>query len=252
MYDALLGGVDNYAVDRDACNELLRIAPSTQLLARNNRAFLRRVVRILVEEHGIRQFLDHGSGLPTQENVHEIAQGIDPGCRVAYVDNDPMVHAHGRTTLDENDNTLVIEADMRQTDRIVDATGDFFDWEQPIAALFVSVLHCLPDRNDDLDPGAMIRRVAGRLPAGSYFVICQLVSEDAGVRTAVTELMAEATRYSWGRVRSADEVRAYFDGLSVIDPPGLVDVVDWRPDTPPPPPELRATDWVEWGGVARL
>ncbi|MFD3950191.1 SAM-dependent methyltransferase [Streptomyces albidoflavus] len=251
MYDALLGGVYNYRVDRDACNELLRIAPSTQLLARNNRAFLKRVVRILHQEHGVRQFLDHGSGLPTQENVHEIAQGLDDGCRVAYVDNDPMVHAYGRTTLAENDNTMVIDADMRCTSTIFDRVEDFFDWQEPVAALFVSVLHCLKDRSDDLDPHAMITRVVDRLPPGSFLVLCQLVSEDAAVRDGVTLLMERATGDRWGRVREPDEVRAFFAGLEVVDP-GLVDVVDWRPDTPPPPPEMRATDWVEWGGVARL
>ncbi|MFD4117529.1 SAM-dependent methyltransferase [Streptomyces niveus] len=251
MYDALLGGVHNYEVDRNACQELLRIAPSTQLLARNNRAFLRRVVRVLAEKHGIRQFLDHGSGLPTQDNVHEVAQQLFGECRVAYVDNDPMVHAHGRTTLEENDETLVIDADMRDTKRIYDATQQFFDWTQPIAALFVSVLHCLPDTGDDQDPAAMIGRMVARLPPGSFIVICQLVSEDPAVRHGVTELMANATGGNWGRVREPHEVRAYFTGLDIVEP-GLVDVVDWCPDTPVPPEELRATDWVEWGGVARI
>ncbi|MFI9630511.1 SAM-dependent methyltransferase [Streptomyces sp. NPDC052042] len=252
MYDALLGGVHNYEVDQQACQDLLRIAPSTQLLARNNRAFLRRVVRILVQEYGIRQFLDHGSGLPTQDNVHEVAQRLDGGCRVAYVDNDPLVHAHGRTTLDENDNTLLVDADMRDTAAIYEATGNFLDWEnEPIAALFVSVLHCLPDSDDEQDPGALIRRVAARLPAGSFLVICQLVSDDATVREGVTRLMAEATGNQWGRVRRSDEVRRYFGDMQIIEP-GLVDVVDWRPDAPPPPVEMRATDWVEWGGVARF
>ncbi|MFK0180525.1 SAM-dependent methyltransferase [Streptomyces xanthochromogenes] len=251
MYDALLGGVNNYEVDRTACNDLLRIAPSTQLLARNNRAFLRRVVRILVQDYGIRQFLDHGSGLPTQDNVHEIAQRFHDNCRVAYVDNDPMVHAHGRSTLDENDNTRVIDADMRHTQEVFEATESFFDWKKPIAALFVSVLHCLPDRNDELAPEAMIGRVVNMLPAGSFIVMCQLVSDDPTVRNDVTQLMAQATGNTWGRVRTREEVRAYFGGLRVLEP-HLVDVVDWRPDSAPPPPELRATDWVEWGGVARL
>ncbi|MFD3907974.1 SAM-dependent methyltransferase [Streptomyces sp. CB04723] len=252
MYDALLGGVTNYAVDRDACNQLLSIAPSTQLLARNNRAFLGRVVRYLVKEKGVHQFLDHGSGLPSLENVHEVAQDLNENCRVAYVDNDPMVHAFGKTILDENDNTMVIDADMRDSSTIFQAAEGFFDWEKPIGALFVSVLHCLADTTDDQDPGAMIKRVAKKLPPGSFLVICQLVSDKATVRTKVTELMDEATGGQWGRVREPDEVRAYFDGLTIVNPPGLVDVVDWLPDTPPPPPEHRATDWIEWGGVARV
>ncbi|MFE7120157.1 SAM-dependent methyltransferase [Streptomyces sp. NPDC057654] len=253
MYDWLLGGIENYASDRVACQDLLKIAPSTQVLARNNREFLRRVVRVLVKDYGIRQFLDHGSGLPTQDNVHQIAQRNAPGCRVVYVDNDPIVLAHGRTTLEENDQTAIINEDMRDTAAIFDSepVKRLIDLKEPMAALFVSVLHCLRDTDDDQDPAALIRRVAERLPAGSYMVICQLVSDDAEVRDGVTRLMEVATGGTWGRVREQREVRAYFGDMEILDP-GLVDVIDWRPDTPPPPPEKRALDWVEWGGVARL
>ncbi|MCC3773852.1 SAM-dependent methyltransferase [Streptomyces sp. UNOB3_S3] len=253
MYDWLLGGVENYASDRRACQDLLKIAPSTQVLARNNRAFLQRVVRVLARDYGVEQFIDHGSGLPTQDNVHQIAQRINPGCRVVYVDNDPIVLAHGRTTLQENQNTAIIQADMRDTDSILDheETRRLIDFKRPVAALFVSVLHCLPDTRDERDPAAVIRRVASRLGPGSFMVICQLVSDDAGVRDGVTRLMDDCTGGTWGRVREPDEVRAYFNGMRTLEP-GLVDVIDWRPDHRPPLPEQRATDWVEWGGVARL
>ncbi|TDU74531.1 SAM-dependent methyltransferase [Streptomyces sp. KS 21] len=251
MYDWLLGGVENYASDREACARLLEIAPSTQLLARNNRAFLRRVVRILVEEYGIRQFLDHGSGLPTQDNVHEVAQRADPGCKVAYIDNDPMVLAHAQTTLHEDGRTLVLSKDLRLTRQIRQDTDRFLDWDRPIAALFVSVLHCLRDTDDENDPAAVVRNTAAQLPPGSFMVICQLVSDDPVVRRDVTRLMDVTTHGTWGRVRESHEVRRYFDGLEVLGP-GLVDVVDWRPDTPPPPPGNRPRDWVEWGGVGRL
>lgn len=249
MYDWLLGGTENYDVDRDACAKLLTIAPSTQQLARNNRDFLRRVVEYLVREQGITQFLDHGSGLPTQNNVHEIAQRLDKDAKVVYVDNDPMVLAHAETYLNDNANTRVLDLDFRETAAIHDATGDFLDWTRPIAALFVSVLHCIPESDGPGDPAAVIRAVSSRLAPGSCMVICQLVSEDATVRDGVTRLMAEATAGHWGRVREPAEVARYFDGLDVIGP-GLVDVVDWLPDSPPPPPEQRPTDWVEWGGVA--
>ncbi|MER5973642.1 SAM-dependent methyltransferase [Streptomyces sp. NPDC002055] len=252
MYEYLLGGSQHYEVDRKACADLLSIAPSTQQLARTNREFLRRVVRILARDMNIRQFLDHGSGLPTLDNVHEIVQRISPDAKVAYVDNDPMVLAHGRTQLDENDNVMVIGQDMRETQKIRTATDTFLDWNQPIAALFVSVLHCLPDTDDERDPAALIKRVAAALPAGSYVVICQLVSDDTAVRSRVTRLMAEATHDRWGRVRERHEVRKYFDGMTIIDPPGLVDVIDWQPDAPPPPTHLRPTDWIEWGGVAKI
>ncbi|WP_148587975.1 SAM-dependent methyltransferase [Streptomyces sp. WAC01526] len=250
MYDYLLGGSENFQPDREACTRLLQIAPSTQQLARNNRAFLQRIVRILVRDFGITQFLDHGSGLPTQDNVHEIAQRIKPEAKVAYIDNDPMVLAHGRTTLRKNSNVMIIDQDMRNTEEILEATKDFFNWDKPIAALFVSVLHCLPDTDDDRDPAALIKRVAAALPSKSYMVICQLVSDSPIIRDGVTALMAEVTQQNWGRVRETHEVRKYFDGMEVL-PPDLVEVVDWRPDTPPPPQHLRATDWIEWGGVGR-
>ncbi|MFJ8697536.1 SAM-dependent methyltransferase, partial [Streptomyces roseolilacinus] len=245
-------GAENYAVDRDACVELLKIAPSSQQLARSNRDFLRRVVRVLAAEKGITQFLDHGSGLPTQDNVHEVAQRHRRNAKVTYVDNDPMVLAHARTFLDDNENTKVLSYDMRRTDDIRAATEGFLDWDKPIAALFVSVLHCLPDADDENDPARLIQNVARQLPAGSYMAICQLVSDDPVVRHGVTDLMAEATNGQWGRVREKHEVRRFFDGLDIEDPPGLVDVIDWRPDSPPPPTHLRPTDWVEWGGLARV
>ncbi|MFD5111650.1 SAM-dependent methyltransferase [Streptomyces sp. NPDC058391] len=251
MYDWLLGGVNNYSADRAACAQLLQVAPSTQRLARNNRSFLGRVVRILAEEYGIDQFLDHGSGLPAEDNVHQIAQRINPGCRVAYIDNDPMVLAHGRTVLHENHNTMIVEADLRDTPDILRQVDGFLDLKRPIAALFVSVLHCLPDTDDKNDPAAVVKTVAQALEGGGFMVICQLVSSNAIVRKDVTALMRRVTKDRWGRVRQHDEVRSYFDGMTIIDP-GLQDVVDWRPDTPPPPPHLRPTDWIEWGGVARL
>lgn len=252
MYDWLLGGTENFEVDRAACAELLTIAPSTQQLARNNRSFLRRVVHFLAAEKGITQFLDHGSGLPTQDNVHQVAQSINPEAKVVYVDNDPMVLAHARTHLDENKNTMVLDYDMRRMKDIRKATDRFLKWDEPIAALYVSVLHCLPDADDDTDPAALIRAVAEQLADGSYVVICQLVSEDASVRDGVTRLMEGATGNKWGRVREPHEVRRYFDPLEIEDPPGLVDVIDWLPDSPPPPPDMRPTDWVEWGGVGRV
>ncbi|WP_338933183.1 SAM-dependent methyltransferase [Streptomyces netropsis] len=253
MYDWLLGGVENYHSDREACMKLLEIAPQARSLARDNRAFLRRVVRVLVEEYNVEQFIDHGSGLPAEGNVHQVAQGIDPQCRVVYIDNDPTVLAHGRTILQENDNTAVIHADMRET-------GSIFQHEDVrrlirphcrTAALFVSVLHCLPDTGDRNDPAALIQRVAGRLKPGDLMVICQLVSTDPSVRERVTRLMLDSTGGRWGRVREQDEVRAYFNRLTILEP-GLGDVVDWRPDGPPLPVEQRAPEWVEWGGLARV
>jgi SAM-dependent methyltransferase len=248
MYDYYLGGKDNYAVDREASEELLKVVPSTQVLAINNRRFLQRVVRVLAQEYGIRQFLDHGSGLPTQDNVHQVAQRVDEQSRVVYVDNDPIVLAHGRALLEENDNTAVIQADMRDTDAILGnpEVERLIDFDQPLGVLFVSVLHCIPDRDD---PAGLIRRVADRVAPGSFFVICQLVSEDKTTRDFVTDFMDTSTQGNWGRVRQEHEVRQYFDGLEILEP-GLVEVSTWRPDSDVGPKQLTQ-EWIEWGGVAR-
>ncbi|MET7302223.1 SAM-dependent methyltransferase [Embleya sp. NPDC005575] len=249
MYDWYLGGTDNYPADRSACEELLKIVPSTRELARNNRAFLQRVVRVLAAEYGIRQFLDHGSGLPTRENVHQVAQGVDPTARVVYVDNDPIVLAHGRMLLEENDNTAVIQANMTDTEGIFEHPDvkRLIRLEEPVAALFVSVLHCLPE---SAEPAAMIRRVAERLPSGSFMVICQLVSDDPAIRDGVSDFMAEATGNNWGRVREPAQVDHYFDGLTILEP-GLVEVSTWRPDSHVTARQ-ETDEWIEYGGLARI
>ncbi|MEV7383138.1 SAM-dependent methyltransferase [Streptomyces lydicus] len=248
MYDYYLGGKDNYAVDREACEELSKVVPSTQVLAINNRRFLQRVVRWLAGEHGIRQFIDHGSGLPTQDNVHQVAQQIDPAARVVYVDNDPIVLAHGRALLEENANTAVIQADMRDTDGIFGSpeVERLIDFDQPVAALFVSVLHCIPDSDD---PAGLIKRVADRLAPGSFLVVCQLVSEDAATRDFVTEFMRVQTHGQWGRVRQAHELAGFLDGLEILEP-GLLEVSTWKPDADIGPKQLTQ-EWIEYGGVAR-
>ncbi|MGW1377783.1 SAM-dependent methyltransferase [Streptomyces sp. NPDC002446] len=248
MYDYYLGGKDNYAVDREACEELSKVVPSTQVLAINNRRFLQRVVRWLATEHGIRQFIDHGSGLPTQDNVHQVAQRVDPQSRVVYVDNDPIVLAHGRALLEENAHTAVIQADMRDTDGIFGSpeVERLIDFDQPVAALFVSVLHCIPDSDD---PAGLIKRVADRLAPGSFLVVCQLVSEDAATRDFVTEFMRVQTHGQWGRVRQAHELAGFLEGLEVLEP-GLVEVSTWKPDADIGPKQLTL-EWIEYGGVAR-
>lgn len=238
MYDFYLGGKDNYAADRAAVGELDKVVPSTRRLALNNRRFLQRVVRVLAEDYGIRQFLDHGSGLPTQDNVHQVAQRVAPDSRVVYVDNDPMVLVHGRALLDQNDQTAVIHADMRATEEIFSHpdTQRLIDFSQPVAVLFNSVFHCIPDSDTD-GPRAVVRRVTERLAPGSFAVMCQLVSEDAEVRKFVTDFMDQATQGHWGRVREPKDVEALFDGMDILEP-GLVEVSTWRPDTEVAPRQL--------------
>ncbi|MER6573066.1 SAM-dependent methyltransferase [Streptomyces sp. NPDC001093] len=249
MYDWLLGGSNNFEVDQAACQLLLEVAPTSREIALNNRWFLQRVVRVLAAEHGIRQFIDFGSGLPTQRNVHQIAQEVDPEAHVVYIDNDPVVLALGQSLLNENDNTAILSVDMTDTDTIF-AHRDFtrlIDFAKPVAALFISVLHCLPD---SAGPKALVQRVVDHLVPGSFVVVCQLVSDDPKVRDGVTELMRVQTHGNWGRVREKADVEEIFANL-IVQEPGLVDVTDWRPDS-----ELqqrqRSIEWTEYGGLGKV
>jgi hypothetical protein len=251
MYDYYLGGKDNYAADRAAVGELDKVVPSTRALALNNRRFLQRVVRTLAQEYGVRQFLDHGSGLPTQDNVHQVAQRVAPEARVVYVDNDPMVLVHGRALLEQNERTAVIHADMRATDQIFShpETQRLIDFSEPVAVLFNSVFHCIPDSDTD-GPLDVVRRVTERLAPGSYAVMCQLVSDDAEVRESVTAFMDQATQGHWGRVREEKDVEAWFEGMEILEP-GLVEVSAWRPDSEVVPRQ-QTQEWIEFGGVGRI
>ncbi|MFF8731090.1 SAM-dependent methyltransferase [Streptomyces sp. NPDC015171] len=249
MYDWLLGGSNNFEVDQEACEMLLEVAPTSREIALINRRFLQRVVHVLAHEHGIRQFIDFGSGLPTQRNVHQIAQEVDSEARVVYIDNDPVVLALGQSLLDENDNTTILPVDMTDTQRIF-AHKDLnrlIDFSEPVAALFVSVLHCLPD---SAGPKQLVERVIDRLAPGSFVVVCQLVSDDPQVRDDVTELMRAQTHDNWGRVREKADVEEMFANLVALEP-GLVDVSDWRPDS-----ELhqrqRSIEWTEYGGLGMV
>ncbi|MFF4714410.1 SAM-dependent methyltransferase [Streptomyces eurythermus] len=251
MYDHLLGGTDNYQVDRDACEELLEIAPSTRDLALVNRSFLVRAVRYLARECDVRRFLDHGSGLPTRPNVHEVAQEVDASSEVVYIDNDPIVHAHGRMMLAEDpETTAVLYADMRHTDKIFNTpeVKRLLRDGRPVAALFVSVLHCIPDRDD---PWALVRRVADRLPPGSYMVISQLASDDPALRAKITQFMAQITDGKWGEVRSCSDVKRFFDDFELLESEEPVEVSRWRPDGDLGPRQ-RTDEWIEYGGVARI
>ncbi len=251
MYDYLLGGRYNYPSDREACEELLKAAPSTKELALNNRAFLVRVVEHIARHYGIRQFIDHGSGLPTQNNVHQIAQSIHKDSQVVYVDNDPMVLGYGRALLDENPNVKILNADMTDTEKIMRGIEGRIELREPVAALFVSVAHCIPDDANG-GPKAMIDRTVYSLVPGSVVVVCQLVSDEAIVRDTVTELMRVQTGGRWGRVRTEAEVRDFFDlDRLAIEEPGLMDVTDWRPDGRSQPKQVTH-EWIEFGGLGAV
>lgn len=232
VYDYTLGGKDNYAIDRQVADLSHEVMPA-RAGARANRAFLRRAVRFLVREAGIRQFIDIGSGLPTQGNVHEVAQAIDPQARVVYVDYDPVVLVHARALLGRTDTTEVITADVRRPDEILgDATvRGFLDFDQPIGLLLFAILHHV---NDDEDPAGVARRLREGLAPGSYMALSHFHNPgDAypqyAAMAAETEKLFSET-LGTGRFRTREEILAFFGDFEPLDP-GLVSYNDWRPDS---------------------
>ena len=193
IYDYLLGGKDNYASDREAAETILRIEPESAAVARQNRAFLGRAVRYLVQEAGIRQFLDIGSGLPTAGNVHEVAQAHAPESRVVYVDNDPIVLAHARALLDSapQGRCGYVQSDLRDTGNIVSQAAETLDLAKPVAVLLISILHFVPDADD---PWGIAGRLMGAVPAGSYLAVTHATPEsftDPATKELLDKVYAE-------------------------------------------------------------
>ena len=223
VYDALLGGKDNFAADREAAARLAERAPEVYEAARANRAFLARAVRFCAEV-GIRQFVDLGSGLPTSPNVHEVAREVHPDARVVYVDHDPVVAAHGRA-LNAADKTAVVQADLRDPETILRNVGlwALVDFTQPVAVLAVAVLHFLDDR----DSVAVLSRFRQVMAAGSYLVISHGSPGTRKDVDAAADTYRRTTAPIW--VRTPEEIAAYLTGYELVEP-GLVPVQHWRPD----------------------
>ncbi len=247
MYDYYLSGDNNFEADRMACLALDKIVPGTRGLAINNRNYLVRVVGALAREYGIKQFIDIGTGLPTQNNVHQVVGRVHDDARVVYVDNDPIVSIHAKALMPEDDSTVFLLEDVRQTAAILSHpdTHRLIDFDQPVAALYISFLHQIPDRDD---PGGLVRLMMDHLAPGSFLAISHLVSADPELRTRLTDLMLNATQGHWGRVRTKAEVDRFFNGLEII-PPGLVEISTWRPDDTAT--EEQTYEWIEYGGVGR-
>jgi hypothetical protein len=231
-YDYWLGGKDNYEADRDIGDQVVEAMPSILHTVRTNRAFLRRAVEYLAGEAGIRQFLDIGTGLPTAENTHEVAQRVAPESRIVYVDNDPIVLVHGRALLDSTPQgaTAYIQADARDPELIVREAAATLDFSQPVAVMMMAVLHFIPDSDD---PGGIVGRLMDAVVPGSY------LSVSAGASDIDTERMTRAVGdYNAQRVaaqfipRTHAAVSRYFDGLDFVDP-GLVPVSQWRAPADP-------------------
>ena len=228
VYDYLLGGKDNFAADRAIGDRMHTSIPAVQLGVRAQRDVLGRVVRYLVGEVGLRQLLDIGSGLPTADNVHEIAQRIDPATRVVYLDNDPIVLVHAEALLADDKSTFVVEGDLRDPAAIVSHPDvrKHLDWEQPIGLLMCGILHYVLDEER---PGDVVDTLYRALPSGSYVFIHHLLAIEDPAAAVLQEQMR--TGLGRARFRTMDEVRQLFDGLDLVEP-GLVAVPDWRPQLP--------------------
>jgi hypothetical protein len=248
MYDYFLGGKDNFAADRATATQVLESWGSVRTGVRENRAFLGRAVRYLAGEAGISQFLDLGTGLPSANNVHEVAQASNPEARVVYADNDPIVLAHARALLASGPRgvTAYLDADIRDPEAILahPVVRDSLDFGLPIALMLVAVLHFLPDEDD---PGGIVRTLTDALPPGSY-----LVASHATAEHNPEGLSGAGRAYSRGGLRGAIRTSEEFgdlafSGLELVDP-GVVLVSEWRPEEPirPLPSEVNT-----YGGVAR-
>jgi SAM-dependent methyltransferase len=242
VYDYWLGGAANFAVDRELGDQMITIDPGIVAMARANRSFLRRVVTWLTH-NGVDQFLDLGSGIPTVGNVHEVAQSINPLCRVAYVDNEPIAVAHSRSALRDNPNATITHADMRDTDAVLSAPGvaELLDFTRPVAVLNLLVLQYFPDSDD---PAGIVARYRAALAPGSYVALTHATSD----ATSSMISLAKATQVAVNTVhpRTHAEVTALFGDLRPVEP-GVVWVHDWRPE------DVRDTATCGiYGGVARV
>ncbi|MFS8204779.1 SAM-dependent methyltransferase [Streptomyces sp. CWNU-52B] len=243
VYDVFLGGKDNYPVDRAAAAAALAANPRGYLDVRHNRDFLRRAVNRLTGEEGIRQYLDIGTGLPTQENVHQIAQRIAPDSRVVYVDNDPVVLAHARALLTSGPQgrTDYIDADLENPGQILEAAAKTLDFGQPIALALVAILHFVEDER----AYPIVRELIDALPPGSRLVLSHL-TEDLNPENVRAVQRTYTERGFTFVLRTRAEVERFLteNGLE-IDEPGVVPAHHWRPDDAAPPPEQVEASYLE-------
>jgi len=249
MYDYLLGGKDHFAVDRDTAERALQSWPTGRISVRENRQFLGRAVQYLAGEKNVRQFLDIGTGLPSANNTHEVAQAIAPEARVVYTDNDPLVLAHARALLTSSPvgRTAYIEADLREPERIIahPVVRETLDFGQPVALILVAVLHFIADEDD---PAGIVNTLLAALPPGSYLAASHLTAEhDPEVVHGMERVYREGGVTVQSR-NASDFGRMCFSGLELMSP-GVVPVAEWRPEGIGPyakPGEVNCS-----GGVAR-
>jgi hypothetical protein len=246
VWNYWLGGKDHFAADREVGEQILQFLPNMRTTARADRAFLGRAVRFLAGEAGIRQFLDVGTGLPTADNTHEVAQTVAPESRIVYVDNDPLVLVHARALLTSTPQgaTDYIEADLHDPDTILQEAARTLDFSKPVALTLLGVLNFILD---DDQARAIVGRLLDAVPPGSYLAIAHASNE-------VNPAEAEAARQFWNAnakppitFRTAEQISRFFDRLELLDP-GVVSCSRWRPG----PEDLRAPEVDQFCGVGRL
>jgi O-methyltransferase involved in polyketide biosynthesis len=245
LWNYWLGGKDNFAVDRAVADQILEMVPEMVASARADRAYLGRVVRYLAGTQHIRQFLDVGTGIPTADNTHQVAQRVAPDSRIVYVDNDPMVLVHARALLTSHPDgrTDYIDADLRKPEKIVEGAQQTLDFDQPVAVMMLGILNFVPDDDEAAD---LVARLVAALPSGSFLAISHPTTEVNG------PVMVEALRL-WNEgpaakmvLRSAEQVARLFGDLEMVEP-GVVTCSQWRPDQPGALPAQVP----HYGGVGR-
>ena len=245
VYDYWLGGKDNFAADRAAGDQAIQAFPNIPLSARANRAYQARVVRFLAGEAGVRQFLDIGTGIPTANHTHQVAQSVAPESRVVYVDNDPVVLLHARALLASHPAgaTDYVDADLRDPQKILDDAARLLDFRRPVAVMLMAILQHVDDEHD---PYAIVAELMGAVPPGSYLALSHPASDidaEAMAKMAgvLNQMMAEKVTF-----RDHDAVAGFFAGLELVEP-GLVQASKWRPSN-----EMEAASPAAlWAGVAR-
>lgn len=229
IYDYWLGGSNNFAADREVAERAAGAMPTLKAAIWANRAFLRRVVKALVTEYGVRQFVDLGSGVPTVGNVHEIAQGVDPSCRVLYVDIDPVAVAHGHSLLERNERAAVIHADLRHPATVLEhpKTAELIDFSKPVAVLMIAVLHFIPDEEQ---PEQIVHAYRDVLCPGSFLALSH-AAPDLEHPSEQADMVDDYQRSTKVRFihRTPEQLQSWLSGFTV-QPPGIVQVNEWRPE----------------------
>jgi hypothetical protein len=244
IYNYWLGGKDNYAADRKAADEAIAAYPGVVTGARANRQFLARAVGHLTVDAGIRQFLDLGTGIPTANNTHEVAQAAAPDSRVVYVDYDPVVLAHARALLAGNKEGRIdyLDADLRETDAILEQAARTLDFSRPVAIMLIAILHAIGDQDD---PHGIVAKLMDAVPSGSYLVLSHVASDIDPEQIAEATARLNQQSHQHFTLRDRAQVLRFFDGLELLEP-GVVRVEEWRA------PELGNRDRsAMWGAVGR-